>query len=223
MSNPPLLALFLWGTIAGLDIASILQGLINRPLVAGAVAGTMLGDVAGGLRIGAALELFALDVLPVGASRYPDYGAATVAAVALGAGRPWTTALGPAVLLGLVIAYAGGWSIVLARRVTARVLRRVATRVDRGEPGVAQRVHLIGLLTDVARCALLAAGGLGAVFLLNRGPVLDGGTARALGLVVIAGGFMALIGGALRRAGSARRIAWLTGGVVLGVLGLTIR
>jgi mannose/fructose/N-acetylgalactosamine-specific phosphotransferase system component IIC len=223
VSSEPLLALFLWGTIAGLDVASILQGLINRPLVAGAVAGAMLGDVAAGLRIGATLELFALDVLPVGASRYPDYGAATVAAVALGAGRPWTLGLGPAVLLGLVIAYVGGWSIVLSRRVTAQALRRAAPAIDRGDPGAAQRVHLIGLLTDLARCALLAGGGLGAVLLLRQGPGLDAGTARALGLVAIAGGFVAVIGGALRRAGSARRIAWLAGGIALGTLGLAIR
>ncbi|NOT09609.1 MAG: hypothetical protein HOP28_15565, partial [Gemmatimonadales bacterium] len=81
----PWQALFLWATIAGLDLASVLQGLFNRPLVAGAVAGIVLGDPGAGLRIGAALELFALDVLPIGASRYPDYGAATVAAVVFGA------------------------------------------------------------------------------------------------------------------------------------------
>jgi hypothetical protein len=32
-----------------------------------------------------------------------------------------------------------------------------------------------------------------------------------------------MIGGALRRAGSARRIAWLAGGVALGTLGLALR
>ena len=52
------------------------------------------GDVEAGLRVGVLLELFALDVLPVGAVRYPDYGPATVAAVALAAGAPWQFALG---------------------------------------------------------------------------------------------------------------------------------
>ena len=80
MSQLPVMALLAWATLVGLDLASVLQGLFNRPLVAGAVAGAIIGDPEAGLRIGAALELFALDVLPIGASRYPDYGAATVAA-----------------------------------------------------------------------------------------------------------------------------------------------
>ncbi|HEY9383563.1 MAG TPA: PTS sugar transporter subunit IIC, partial [Gemmatimonadales bacterium] len=115
MNELPVVSLLLWGTIVGLDLASVLQGLLNRPLVAGAVAGVIIGDPGAGLRIGAALELFALDVLPVGASRYPDYGAATVAAVALGAWQPWAAALGPAVLLGLLLAQLGGVTIVTHR------------------------------------------------------------------------------------------------------------
>jgi hypothetical protein len=41
-------------------------------------------------------------------------------------------------------------------------------------------------------------------------------------VVTVAGGFVALIAGALRRAGTARRIAWLAGGIGLGVLGLAL-
>ena len=102
--------LLMWGTVVGLDLASVLQGLLNRPLVAGVVAGAILGDLEAGLRIGAVLELFALDVLPIGASRYPNYGAATVAAVAFGAGHEWAVALGPSVLLGLLLAQVGSAS-----------------------------------------------------------------------------------------------------------------
>ena len=40
----------------------------------------MLGDPGSGLTAGIILELFALEVLPVGAVRYPDYGPASVAA-----------------------------------------------------------------------------------------------------------------------------------------------
>ena len=223
MSDRPLFALLLWGTATGLDLASVLQGLLNRPLVAGAVAGAILGDVDAGLGIGAALELFALDVLPVGASRYPDYGAATVAAVTFGAGQAWATALGPAVILGLVLAHVGGWSIVAHRRVTAWALHRAMPALDRGDPGVASQVHLVGLLSDLVRSVGLAALGLLAVALLAYAPDLDGPTARALTVVAIADGFVATIGGALRRAGTARRIAWLVAGIALGVGGLAIR
>jgi len=220
MSGLPLASLLLWATIVGLDLASVLQGLLNRPLVAGAVAGVIIGDPGAGLRIGAALELFALDVLPVGASRYPDYGAATVAAVALGAWQPWAAALGPAVLLGLLLAQIGGLTVVAHRRVNAWALHRAAAALDRGDPGVATRLHLLGLAADLLRSAALAALGLGAVVLLNQVPRFDLGTGQALTVVTVAGGFVALISGALRRAGTARRIAWLAGGIVLGVLGL---
>jgi PTS system mannose-specific IIC component len=220
MTEFPLLALLIWGTVVGLDLASMLQGLFSRPLVAGAVAGVILNDPMTGLRIGVTLELFALDVLPVGASRYPDYGAATVAAVAAGAGESWTAALGPSVLLGLLLAHLGGWTMVLHRRVTAWALARAESRLDRGEPGVASRVHLLGLTSDLVRSAALAALGLAAAALLDYAPRLDVGTERALAIVVVAGGFVAVIGGALRRAGTPRRMIWLAGGMALGVLGL---
>jgi mannose/fructose/N-acetylgalactosamine-specific phosphotransferase system component IIC len=223
MNEFPLGALMVWGTVVGLDLASMLQGLFNRPLVAGAVAGVILNDPMAGLRIGLALELYALDVLPVGASRYPDYGAATVAAVALGAGQAWTAALGPAVLLGLVLAHFGGLTIVLHRRITAWALRRAEVSLDRGDPGVASRVHGLGLLADLVRSTALAALGLLAAELLKHAPQLDVATQRALAVVVVGGGFVAVIGGALRRAGTARRMLWLAAGLALGVIGLGLR
>jgi PTS system mannose-specific IIC component len=69
-----------WGTLVALDLVSVPQAMIARPIVAGAVAGWMCGDLDAGLRVGLLFELFALDVLPVGAVRYPDYGPATVVA-----------------------------------------------------------------------------------------------------------------------------------------------
>lgn len=220
MTDGNLLWLLLWGTVAGLDLASLLQGLFNRPLVAGAVAGAILGDPESGLRIGAVLELFALDVLPVGASRYPDYGAATVAAVAFGAGNDWALALGPAVILGLLLAQAGGAASIVHRRVTAWALKRAAPALDGGLPGVAARLHTVGLAADLVRSAGLAALGLLLVTFGHNLPRLDVPTAEALTVVTISGGFVAMIGGAIRRTGTRRRIGWLVGGFVLGLIGV---
>jgi len=89
--------LVLWGTLVALDLVSVPQAMLSRPLVAGTVAGWILGDVEAGLRVGVVLELFALDVLPIGAVRYPDYGPATVVGVALAAGAPWEFGLGVSV------------------------------------------------------------------------------------------------------------------------------
>ncbi|MDQ3136008.1 MAG: PTS sugar transporter subunit IIC, partial [Gemmatimonadota bacterium] len=108
--------LLLWGTVVGLDLVSVPQAMLSRPLVAGTVAGWLAGDVQAGLRVGTVLELFALDVLPIGAVRYPDYGPATVVAAAVAAGAPWELGLGLSVGVGLVLAVLGGWSLQLVRR-----------------------------------------------------------------------------------------------------------
>jgi mannose/fructose/N-acetylgalactosamine-specific phosphotransferase system component IIC len=100
--------LWLWTTVAGLDLVSVLQTLTSRPLVVGPVAGWLLGDVEVGLRVGAVLELYALDVVPVGSSRYPDFGAATVGGVVFAAGTDWTVTLGAAVAIGVGLATFGG-------------------------------------------------------------------------------------------------------------------
>src|ERR671926_520911 len=114
--------ILLWGSLVALDLVSLPQAMISRPLVAGAIAGWIAGDVQAGLRVGALFELFALDVLPVGAVRYPDYGPATVAATALAAGAPWELGLGLSVGLGLLVAVAGGWSLQTVRRWNARAI-----------------------------------------------------------------------------------------------------
>ena len=43
-----------WGTLVALDLVSVPQAMIARPLVAGAVAGWLVGDVEAGLRVGVA-------------------------------------------------------------------------------------------------------------------------------------------------------------------------
>jgi len=93
------LILLAWGTLVGLDLVSVPQAMIARPVVAGAVAGALLGDLPTGLRLGVIFELFQYDILPMGAVRYPEYGPATVAAVgaahaaagSLGIGLAWSS------------------------------------------------------------------------------------------------------------------------------------
>ncbi len=222
--NPlPFVALLVWGTIAGLDLASVLQGLLNRPLVAGGVAGAIMGDPISGLGIGGCLELFALDVLPVGSSRYPDYGAAAVAGAAFAAYQPLAQSLGIAVLLGLLLGQLGGVAVVAHRRVNALALRRFAERLDRGDPGIATRLHLIGIGSDLVRSAALATIGLLAARELLRLPHLDQETSQALTTVAVSGGVLAIVGGALRRAGTPHRMLWFAGGLAVGLVTLVLR
>jgi mannose/fructose/N-acetylgalactosamine-specific phosphotransferase system component IIC len=77
--------------LAGLDLVSVPQAMIARPLVAGFVGGWLMGHPAVGLVVGVLLELFALETLPVGAARFPDWGPPAVATGALVAERAGTT------------------------------------------------------------------------------------------------------------------------------------
>src|SRR5258706_4918532 len=52
--------------------------MVSRPMVAATVAGAFIGRPPAGLLIGVVLEMIALDTLPFGASRYPEWGSAGV-------------------------------------------------------------------------------------------------------------------------------------------------
>ena len=66
--------------------------MISRPLVAATLAGAFIGDSPSGLLVGAALELIALETLPFGASRYPEWGSAAVVGGAIFAAHPRASA-----------------------------------------------------------------------------------------------------------------------------------
>jgi PTS system mannose-specific IIC component len=184
--------------------------------VAGAVAGLLLGDPAAGFRVGVLLELFALDVLPIGAARYPDYGPATVAAAAVAAGSPWELSLGLAGTVGLLVSVVGGWSLQQLRRRNAEAVQRRAAALAAGESAAIRRLQYGGIARDALRSALLTAAGLAAAWVANRWLVLDRLTAVALTLVLVGAGIAAALGGALRSAGRSRRRRWLAAGLVLG-------
>ncbi len=213
---PTLGALLAWGTVVGVDLVSVPQGMIARPFVAGAVAGAILGDPAAGVRIGIALELFALDVLPVGAVRYPEYGPATVAAVAVGVFAPWELALGLSVMLGLVLALFGGWSMQSVRRANARSVRTHSARLMAGDYATVRRIHFQGLARDLVRAVVVTAVGLALALAVRRVP-LARPEAVGLTLVAVGAGCAAAFGGAWRGAGHGSRLRWLAAGMAAGL------
>ena len=217
------LLLIAWGVVVALDLVSVPQALLSRPLVAGCVAGLIVGDVEAGLRVGALFELFALDVLPIGAVRYPDYGPATVVAAALAAGAPWELGLGLAATLGLVLAVLGGATLQLVRRMNANAIQQRAAALAAGESGAIRRLQYGGLLRDAARGALLTALGLAAAWALAVGARLDRATALGLTLVTIGCALAAAVNGALRSAGRGARLRWLAAGAATGLLLAVLR
>jgi mannose/fructose/N-acetylgalactosamine-specific phosphotransferase system component IIC len=210
--------LLVWGSLVGLDLVSVPQAMISRPLVAGTVAGWLAGDVEAGIRIGVLFELFALDVLPVGAVRYPDYGPATVAAVALAAGSPWEFGLGISAALGLIVAVLGGWSLLVVRRWNARAIQRRSAALAAGESSAIRWLQYGGVLRDLLRGFILTLIGLVLASTITESVRLDRATAVALTLVAIGSALAAAAGGAFRSSGRGSRLKWLLGGLVVGTL-----
>lgn len=209
--------LLLWGTVVGVDLVSFPQGLLSRPLVAGAGAGLILGDAALGLQVGLVLELFALDVLPVGAARYPDYGPGVVGAVLLASGHDMEHSLGLATLFGLGFSMLGGWSLQLLRQANGRTIQRYAAGLAAGDAATVAAIQYRGLARDSLRSLLLTAGAIGAAaFLQPRLPESE--RFVLVSAVAIGSGVAAALGGALRNAGHGARLRWLGAGAGVGLL-----
>jgi mannose/fructose/N-acetylgalactosamine-specific phosphotransferase system component IIC len=212
------LPLLLWGTLVGLDLVSVPQAMISRPVVTGAVAGALAGDLEAGLRIGVLFELFALDVLPVGAVRYPDYGPATVAAVALGAGTPWELGLGISAAFGLVLAVLGGSSLQVVRRWNARAIQRRAAALAAGESNAIRWLQYGAIFRDMVRGFTLTLAGLVLASTISDSIRLDRETAVAFTLVAIGSALAAAVSSASRSSGRGTRLKWLIAGLGVGIV-----
>jgi PTS system mannose-specific IIC component len=209
--------LLLWGTVVGVDLVSFPQALLSRPLVAGAGAGLLLGVPELGLQVGLVLELFALDVLPVGAARYPDYGPGVVGAVLLASGRDMERVLGLATLFALAFAVLGGWSLQLLRRANGRMIQRYAAGLAAGDASTIASIQFRGLASDAFRSLLLTAAATAmAIVLRDRLP--DGERLEMVSAVAIGCAVAAALGGALRNAGHRTRLRWLAVGAGVGLL-----
>jgi PTS system mannose-specific IIC component len=151
------LPLALLGALFGLDVVSFPQAMISRPLVAATAAGAFIGHVEAGLLVGVVLELIALDTLPFGASRYPEWGSAGVVGGALFAAQtPGLPGALPASLLAaLLTASISAWSMVVLRRMIAARLQRARDNIESGSRNALMSVHLGGMSLDLLRGAIV--------------------------------------------------------------------
>jgi mannose/fructose/N-acetylgalactosamine-specific phosphotransferase system component IIC len=211
--------LLLWGTAVGLDLAAVGQFMIARPLVAGTVAGLILGDPLTGGMAGAVLELFALEVLPVGASRYPDYGLGAIAAAWAGANSPGAIGLGVAVFLGLIVASIGGAGIVVVRRRATEDVRRHREALEAGDVATIRGVQLRGFARDLLRASSVTAFGMALGSLVYQiHPVRTVGGAVLVTVVVIGSGLGVATQGLLRATGRGGALGWFAVGLLGGAV-----
>lgn len=215
-----LIALVVWGTLVGVDLVSLPQMMIARPIVAGTIAGVILGDIPTGLKLGVVFELLQYDILPVGAVRYPEYGPATIAAVATAHASSGVLGLGLGALVGLVTGLVGGLAIHVLRRVNSRVVHNAAAALESGDPRALLRVHAGGLLRDAVRAALVTTIGL--VFAWLARPLLAGALsergALLLAVATVGAAIAAGAAGTLRLVGRGPNLVWFAAGLGGGLL-----
>lgn len=154
-----LLPVVLLGALLGLDTVSFPQAMLSRPIVAATLGGTLIGDPMSGLFAGVTLEFIAVETLPFGASRYPEWGSASVIGGALFASYPTHPpgAMAIAIVAALATAWIGGWTMVKLRQRNAVWAAHSRGALDAGARGAVISVQLKGLTGDLVRGALLTA------------------------------------------------------------------
>jgi mannose/fructose/N-acetylgalactosamine-specific phosphotransferase system component IIC len=217
-----LIPIALLGGLVGLDVVSFPQAMISRPIVAATLGGAFVGNGTAGVLVGVVLELIALDTLPFGASRYPEWGSAGVTGGALFAAEAGKSygALPAAVLAALLTASVSGWSMVVHRRLIARRLARYRDRLEEGSRSALLSLHLWGMTMDLLRGALVTF-----VALLVLAPIVHAivviwvpspATSRA---VVVSVAALVALGALWKIFHSVRHAIWLfIGGLLVGLV-----
>lgn len=187
----------LLAALIGVDVVTFPQAMISRPIVAATAAGAFLGNPVAGLVIGSVLELIALGMLPFGASKYPEWGSASVVGGALFAsqhGMP-PGALAASVLAALLTAIVSGWSMVRLRRINAFRATRLRSELDAGSADAIVGLQIFGLTADFVRGGLVALAAMllfrplipAVVSFWNPGAVYSQAIVVAIASVVAAG------------------------------------
>jgi len=205
------LPIALLGALLGLDVVSFPQVMVSRPIVAATLAGAFIGHPPAGLLIGVVLEMIALDTLPFGASRYPEWGSAGVVGGALFAAQTpgMPGALPASLLAALLTASISAWSMVVLRRLIASQLERTRDRIEEGSRDALLSLHLSGMSMDLLRGGLVTITAMMIFAPLVRAIVAVWGSdsAPSRAVVVIIAAIVA--GGALWKVfHSVRHVLW---------------
>ena len=211
------LLLALLGGVVALDGVSLAQTMVSRPLVAGALAGLVTGDLAAGLQVGALLELFLLVAVPAGGGRMPEGGVAAVVAVATATASPGPGGLALGVAAGLL------WG-ELASRTQAAVRRWNGVHAPLPEDGpvaasAVNRSIALGLGAEAARGAVVT--GLGALTMtaLSRPLAASWPLEEGITVALLLFGGLVSVGVVLRGRGLDSRASFL---FLAGVIAATV-
>ncbi|UCE01662.1 MAG: PTS sugar transporter subunit IIC [Candidatus Latescibacterota bacterium] len=206
------------GALLALDQDAGLGLQLSQPLVAGALAGLLLGRFEAGVAGGALIQMIWIVTQPVGGARIPDLALGGVCAVAaLPSGATLGTwlqndELAVAGVLGVLAAFGGGALLRLQRRIQSRLASRATKGALRGETGAVAALQRDAIVLHLLR------GGASTALVAVLAPVAAA-WALELGLRLPVGGAgLGLASVALLRATPRLRLPWLLLGALLGVV-----
>ena len=198
-------ALALAAGILGLDATAALQTMASRPLVAGGLAGYLLGDFGSGLAAGSLVELLWMGGVPVGSLVPPDGTSAALFAAAVTIFLPrWVPGPDPmaaaslALLAAVPVGSLGAKAEILQRRLCDHLSRSAEKGIAAG------RAHAV---------ILALAGGILLAFSRSFFVVL---LALGLGVPALAQLFSQLPADAIQALHWGYWLAWLLGLAVAG-------
>jgi mannose/fructose/N-acetylgalactosamine-specific phosphotransferase system component IIC len=212
------------GALLSLDRRASVQAMLSHPVVASALVGWLLGDLATGLGVGVLLGLLWSGALPVGGVVPPDetLGAVAGTAVAIlgarAAGADVMAASAAGFIAGVPAALAGRRLELALRRYNGELGRRVEKQVRDGDLRSVERATLLALGAAFAGAfvtyLLLIAAGVP----LARHVVLHWPGATPLLAVASFPVPFAGLGAVIAGAGFRMGLAWATLGFAIGIL-----
>ena len=193
------------------DSTSFGQFMVSRPIVAASLAGWIVGDPVSGATLGVVLEAFHLNVLPVGAARYPEAGpAAVVAGAAYGTAGP-----SPGAML-IAISFALGWEWVAGKSVQRLRHANVHVAGAPAEDAAAlQRRHLGATGLDFLRGVVLFVVGYALLTVVLMALAPRWGLDDRITALLTGGILVGLLAGSFRLMGG--RTTWFVVGLAGGV------
>jgi hypothetical protein len=232
-----LVLLLLWAAVVSLDERAFGSYMFHQPLVAGWVAGAIVGHAQGGLAAGLVFQCLWPGLLPIGGDLLPSVGIASVLAGAVtgwgshlvGTRAVWT-ANGP-LFFGVSLGLPAGWFGMLWERATReRNARREQAALASGAP---LEEALAGALrasyADTAlRGVVVVGGGIllaatvylwpAAIRILGASPCSDLGASLRLAALGLGLGVLLFALGGARRKHVAELIWGLAAGIILQLL-----
>jgi len=219
---------WMWAAVAGmvvyLDTTAIAQIMICQPIIACPLWGWIAGRPDVGIFCGVVFQLLWSGSLPVGAAKFPEgnVGALTATALAVkaapagGSELPWL-ALSLAILIGVIIAYAGAELTVLVRRLMVGFAPRVTAAAEAGDNTRFSLLFAGAVGIHALAGLLLTAAGLlvGSILLKN----VNGGAAqeffRGIWPLMLGAGAAVVVSRFARR----ERLRWFYVALALGLGG----